>query len=1058
MTIQPSQSSSQQARLANLNSINNTLSARQNSRKNTGTASGQISSAAARLSGGNKSGGLISGVKTNGLISGRSTTGLINSPGAFLTLNRTRNPLQRSISTLSGVTDLVSKSKSTLDKIRDQLKIIRASASADKNGTLTGKERAANQKVINTAIQEIQRLATNGKTSGERVSVGPSAFGTNSDQVVAIKIDSIEPNASVSFSGSVAAAEAAELVYDGTKNSGVFDTATFTLSSSLGSAQITISKDESLSDVADRINQVTSTTGVTATVDGDRLIFNSADTGSDASFSTVLNFFELTVSGVNDSQVDIVQVERIDPDASQSLDGSVITAAEQGSQTYIGGAGGVIAESATFFLSGDDGNASISVTQGESLTDVADRINALTSSTGVTATVSGDNIELNTVNYGSDSSFSINFVGTDGLNDSQIIDFQIEAVDPNTIHAISGSVQEGDQAELKYKGDKGDKIKRDATITIAGDLGSVEISVSKGEKLVDVADRINQQTASTGVTATADGKNLFFNSVDRSSSSFVSVDVESGTFDISGGENVNGARVDYGTEKELTVDGQTVVGDGNQFSFSDAFGSYTLEIADGFTGSFDTFDVISASNKEIVRASGVNSSQIDNVEVNSIGFDTTQTISGSVDIAAEQATLKYKGDKESRIKEDATITVAGDLGSVEISVIRHEQVSDVADRINQQTALTGVTATVDGKNLYFSSVDYGSSSQVFVDVTSGKFKIEGCTDYNGGKIDYGKDVEATLNGVSYVGDGNQVVYTNGSDSVTLDFVAGFQGTVDTITIESIDAFELTGGNGNGTSTGVDVQAVINGETITGDGKTISFSNDVGSFVLEFTDGFTGSFDQIDVVNTTGTFDLNGGNDDGTADGLDVVVVINNQTLTAEGNNSYSYNDATTSFTVELADGFSGTLDTITVSGEFFHTAATLASDPTTSLLSFGKSNDLQGLAAFSLPSVQARSLGGPTGTLDQLAAGGLKSGLGANASDAIRIVDEALAQLDAVESQLGSFADLVTGASSALSNLSSVDEAKNASLSLIKGALANSGFTLGTFQQDRTSVFSLLSS
>ena len=170
------------------------------------------------------------------------------------------------------------------------------------------------------------------------------------------------------------------------------------------------------------------------------------------------------------------------------------------------------------------------------------------------------------------------------------------------------------------------------------------------------------------------------------------------------------------------------------------------------------------------------------------------------------------------------------------------------------------------------------------------------------------------------------------------FVAGFQGTVDTITIESIDAFELTGGNGNGTSTGVDVQAVINGETITGDGKTISFSNDVGSFVLEFTDGFTGSFAQIDVVNTTGTFDLNGGNDDGTADGLDVVVVINNQTLTAEGNNSYSYNDATTSFTVELADGFSGTLDTITVSGEFFHTAATLASDPTTSLLKIGRAH------------------------------------------------------------------------------------------------------------------------
>jgi hypothetical protein len=102
-------------------------------------------------------------------------------------------------------------------------------------------------------------------------------------------------------------------------------------------------------------------------------------------------------------------------------------------------------------------------------------------------------------------------------------------------------------------------------------------------------------------------------------------------------------------------------------------------------------------------------------------------------------------------------------------------------------------------------------------------------------------------------------------------------------------------------------------------------------------------------------------------------------------------------------------------------------------------------------------LGGSTGTLDQLAAGGLKSGLGANTADAIRIVDEALAELDAIESQLGSFAGLITGASSALSDLSSFEEAKNASLSIRNRAVANTSSTLVTFQQDRTSVFSLLS-
>ncbi len=330
------------------------------------------------------------------------------------------------------------------------------------------------------------------------------------------------------------------------------------------------------------------------------------------------------------------------------------------------------------------------------------------------------------------------------------------------------------------------------------------------------------------------------------------------------------------------------------------------------------------------EVTGVNSSQVVDFQVDSIKPGASTTISGNVTSTAGRAELNYSGKDGSRVKDTAVFDLTGNGGTARIVAYKNESLDNLRDRINQETANTGVTATVRGDDLILNSTGVGSDAAIAVNVLFGRF-------------------------------------------------------------------DVTGGNGNGTANGTDATAVINGQNLTGTVNRFSFSDNYGRYTMEFAAGFTGDFDPIQVQN--------------------------NYSVTAG-----------------------------------------------TSEVSFTVSADLSQQATLSITAVNAQSLGGETGYVDQIASGGSKSGLGAHAADAVRIADEALADLAAVETSVSTFSAVTlastesvltsmrTNLEEGIASINSVNEAEEAAnLSRQMLLVENSKYALSMFAQQRMSLVSLLS-
>jgi len=267
------------------------------------------------------------------------------------------------------------------------------------------------------------------------------------------------------------------------------------------------------------------------------------------------------------------------------------------------------------------------------------------------------------------------------------------------------------------------------------------------------------------------------------------------------------------------------------------------------------------------HASGLQSDEVLDLRVYSLGGAASRTISGTVTQAATQAQLFYSGTG-GNVTADATFILAGNLGEAEISVTEGETLAAAAQRINDQSHNTGVTAAVDGNQMTLSSVTYGSRAEVAV---------------------------------------------------------------------------------------------------------------------------------------VGTFPVTGGHGDGTANGTDAAAVINGQTYAAGDGNRFTVNQNGLRFEIEFQPEFSGGFQEITVSGN---------------ALKFSLSTDLVHTSTLAIPGVQAARLGGLSGRLDQIASGGAYSGLDGNTSRALRIVGEALADLDRIEGSVAGFYNAsVTTSSDLLADL-----------------------------------------
>ena len=177
--------------------------------------------------------------------------------------------------------------------------------------------------------------------------------------------------------------------------------------------------------------------------------------------------------------------------------------------------------------------------------------------------------------------------------------------------------------------------------------------------------------------------------------------------------------------------------------------------------------------------SGLNPSQILNLDVLDLGASTSQTVSGTVTAAATQATLTYTGTGSNRTTAAATFTLTGDRGNSVISVTNNELLTDVVTRVNLEAHLTGVTAEVVGNVLTFRSIDYGTNADMAVSVTSGTFAVTGG---NGDGTSNGTNATATINGQSVTGDGNKFSVGSNGFNFNVEFAGGFSGAFSSVSV------------------------------------------------------------------------------------------------------------------------------------------------------------------------------------------------------------------------------------------------------------------------------------
>lgn len=183
--------------------------------------------------------------------------------------------------------------------------------------------------------------------------------------------------------------------------------------------------------------------------------------------------------------------------------------------------------------------------------------------------------------------------------------------------------------------------------------------------------------------------------------------------------------------------------------------------------------------------SGLNPAQIKKINVLSLYDDTV--ISGTVTTPATQAIVTYTG-LLGNINGSATFTLTGKRGSSTISVTNGEALAAARDRINNVSHKTGITASVTGDVLTFTTVDYGDAATIGINVTSGTFTTAGTY--------AGTDAVVTINGKSIPNsdvDGNLVSYREYGVNVQIDLKAGFVGALASVTIsdDNVAKFALS---------------------------------------------------------------------------------------------------------------------------------------------------------------------------------------------------------------------------------------------------------------------------
>ena len=300
------------------------------------------------------------------------------------------------------------------------------------------------------------------------------------------------------------------------------------------------SQESLLSSIQERLATVQSLYGdaAAATTDEERVQIQAAIDATIADIS-VLADVSLSrgsaqyaqVGELNDAQVLDLSVLELDANAEVTLQGTVTSAADHARLTVLGTEDGKVADAVSTTIGGSLGSVTLTWEQGESLESVAERINDLASATGVRASAQDSLLVLESVEVGSSAQVSLNAtVFTGDITTRNVDAAQISNVSSNDFVAgsslaVSGSVsQAAERAELRYVGDGAGRVNYSADVTVEGNRGSAVVTFTEGASLESVADDINREASSTGVSASVEDNQLVLRSLDLGADAFVSVD------------------------------------------------------------------------------------------------------------------------------------------------------------------------------------------------------------------------------------------------------------------------------------------------------------------------------------------------------------------------------------------------------------------------------------------------------------------------------------------------------------------------------------------------------
>jgi flagellin len=162
--------------------------------------------------------------------------------------------------------------------------------------------------------------------------------------------------------------------------------------------------------------------------------------------------------------------------------------------------------------------------------------------------------------------------------------------------------------------------------------------------------------------------------------------------------------------------------------------------------------------------SGVSTGTIKNLSVNGarLADGAAKTVTVDVVTSGQLANTTYAGGT---LAANATIEVAGNGGTEQLSFLSGATITSIAASVNAVKDSTGVSAVVSGTDLVFTSTEYGSSQFVSVKaVGGGSFAVSAAKDF-------GEDAAVTVNGAAAEVDGLHVKLSTAGLSLEFDLDA-----------------------------------------------------------------------------------------------------------------------------------------------------------------------------------------------------------------------------------------------------------------------------------------------